>query len=213
MKKVGNCIKSAGNVRMEDSGCTNEELCTISQGFYCCQNCGCVWSPDDFDAFTNPNATDDEKLQFVIKILSDGMAAIDHRRVLDKSWGAFSWESIYSMNDYGEIRKLRISKERLDKKDGILYLRAPNIGRGPVDVIHSERYLGPDQGCALWTKEGCTLLYNQRPKGGREMIPKPDYDCEEGYPEWQAVLDWQHHQNILYQAYEFFMRKEDEKNE
>lgn len=210
MNEVNFVIVSTESKREQETECTNAKLCAMCKGYYCCQNCGCSYSPEDFYVLTHP-FSEEERLKYIISFLKRGYASIDHKRLLERQYGAFSWDSIYSMRYPSDVKNLRISLSKLLHCDGALYLRAPNIGQGPVDVIHSY-VLGPDTGCALWTKEsGCPLSYRKRPKGGRLLIPREDFDCEEKYTELQAAKDWRPYQTLLYKAYEYFMNNEEMK--
>lgn len=84
--------------------------------------------------------------------------------------------------------------EEILRSSGVYFLRARNAGRPIVDT---EDVRG--SGCILLTDSGCKLDYEQRPSGGRLLIPaeekknflgentricKSDYKIEECCDEW-----------------------------
>ena len=48
----------------------------------------------------------------------------------------------------------------------------------------------------LLTEEGCSLSYEERPKGGRLLIPS-DHQCEVKYTKQDVACDWYEYRDIL----------------
>lgn len=83
-----------------------------------------------------------------------------------------------------------------DKDDEIkraIYLRTRHIYSPIVD---------PSYGgvCSLLKEDSCSLSYEERPRGGRDLIPSEDfinYKCNDLYNKQQASKDWYKYNNIL----------------
>jgi len=59
--------------------------------------------------------------------------------------------------------------------------------------------------CYLWTREsGCPFNYEQRPKGGRMLIPDLN-NCKQLYSKQDCALEWRPYNNILYKLYEYYL--------
>ena len=71
----------------------------------------------------------------------------------------------------------------------MLFLRIKNKG----EFIAGNNVSGP---CVLWTKKGCLLTFDERPKGGKLMIPREYGRCEQLYIPEELLSDW-----IPYQAF------------
>lgn len=181
----------------------NHEACKACKGRGCCQNCGCVCSPDDFYVLAHP-FSHKERVRYIIQLLKRGDFSIDHKRMKNKDTGAFD---VYSYTLHG----IRVNKQKLLRGDGTLYIRARNIGKPIIDVVHFN--WDEDTGCACWSKEkGCKFSDVKRPKGGRMLIPDPygDYAfCVAEYDELDAARDWMKFQEVLYDVYDYFLKEEE----
>lgn len=51
--------------------------------------------------------------------------------------------------------------------------------------------------CILLTETGCPLSFEDRPKGGRELIPNSSHYCTEGYSKNDASQEWYKYADIL----------------
>ena len=60
--------------------------------------------------------------------------------------------------------------------------------------------------CSLLSETGCTLSFNDRPKGGRFLKPKKldNESCYCEYTKLLCCLDWIPYQEILQQLFEYF---------
>jgi hypothetical protein len=70
------------------------------------------------------------------------------------------------------------------------YLRVRNKDADIVDASWGGE-------CILLTNNGCSLSFNERPKGGRGLIPKEDFNCEVTYSKKDSCRDWYPYQDIL----------------
>ncbi len=72
------------------------------------------------------------------------------------------------------------------------FLRIKNVGGNIIDPSWGGR-------CCLLTDTGCPLSYNERPKGGRELIPKKtiDGDCLITYSKIDCAIEWYKYNDIL----------------
>lgn len=51
--------------------------------------------------------------------------------------------------------------------------------------------------CAALTDEGCSLAFEDRPKGGRMLEAKEDGRCTQHYTQEMMIVDWKPYQEIL----------------
>ena len=72
----------------------------------------------------------------------------------------------------------------------LLYLRARNVDRGPVDLISLKKQ------CSLLTDTGCTYTKEERPSGGLNLIPKIG-GCENLRDQLEMIKEWNKYQKIL----------------
>lgn len=142
---------------------TNYELCKTCGG-ECCKRHACDCSPEDF-------GKDIKKMREAIE---SGNYSIDFSREGSDSFIMSRNETILS------------TKKVIESKKEFFYIRPKNSGRPTVDIVHEENDEGP---CIFWSKEkGCSLSYEERPKGGRTLIPGlcmfPQYTRELMRIEW-----------------------------
>ena len=93
----------------------------------------------------------------------------------------------------GSISSYMYLPETLDTVLFYLYLRAPEIGKGPIDL------LSISQPCAFWTPEiGCSIRnVTKRPFGCAAMEPSSDGNCIRHYSDNLLLEDWGSHQDVL----------------
>lgn len=84
-----------------------------------------------------------------------------------------------------------------DCRDKAFYLRMRNKKAPIVD----ESWGGE---CILLTENGCSLEYNDRPKGARLLIPKENNCCEDNYPKKQSAIDWIPYRDILSKLVDYY---------
>lgn len=72
----------------------------------------------------------------------------------------------------------------------ILYLRARNVDRGPVDLLSLKKQ------CSLLTDNGCSYTKEQRPSGGLNLIPK-ESGCENLRDQMELIKEWSKYQKVL----------------
>ena len=57
--------------------------------------------------------------------------------------------------------------------------------------------------CVCLTDTGCMFTWNNRPLGGRSLIPTADKACEDtSYTKEQCVLEWREYYDILSEVYD-----------
>lgn len=77
------------------------------------------------------------------------------------------------------------------KELGIVpYLRIRNVCSPIIDASWGGR-------CKLLTDNGCSLSFEDRPKGGKYLIPNNEDDCEAKYDKKQSAKDFRKYHNIL----------------
>lgn len=181
-------------------GC-NSYCKNVCKGYGCCMNSGCVLSPSDIYVFAHEYSSKD-RVRYLKMLLRRGDYSIDHKMLRDTNSGAFRIIG----NPY-EKEGYAVSRMKLLRGDGALYLRARNKGKGIVDIIHFN--WEEDGPCAAWNPNtGCKFTYSKRPKGGRLLIPDPKCrsfeNCEPMYDEFDAAREWMAYQNELYEVYMYF---------
>ena len=74
-----------------------------------------------------------------------------------------------------------------------LYLRARNNNRDIVDLISMKTR------CSMLTDTGCSYSYEERPSGGKNLVPKKFIfgKCMPIYSPRQKVLEWEPYQGVL----------------
>lgn len=74
----------------------------------------------------------------------------------------------------------------------ILTLRARNAGRNMVDLISLPN------ACASLTENGCKFDFDNRPSGGKHLIPVKDMkSCYEDFVELEIEKQWAQYNNVL----------------
>ena len=105
-----------------------------------------------------------------------------------------------------EMEKGYISIAWLDydriKQPDVYILRARNQGKPIVDT----GYNGRSQ-CVLLTEKGCKLSYENRPKGGRLLIPSRE-GCKSEYTLIDCANEWREYQWIIFDLMRHFNKKE-----
>lgn len=80
------------------------------------------------------------------------------------------------------------------------FLRVRNKNKGVIDpAFYGE--------CSLLTEDGCSLSYDERPKGGRELIPTKEngqFKCELKYTKNECARDWYKYSDVLDKLYEYY---------
>lgn len=78
--------------------------------------------------------------------------------------------------------------EDRSNNDPFYFLRIKNDGASMIDPSWGGR-------CCLLTDDGCPILFQYRPKGGRAL--QPGKNCTDGYSKAQCAIDWKPYQEIL----------------
>lgn len=66
--------------------------------------------------------------------------------------------------------------------------------------------------CILLTSEGCPLTYEERPMGGRLLVPNKDghkNGCFAKYTKQECAIEWIKHEEILKKLYEEFIGQDE----
>lgn len=125
----------------------------------------------------------------------------------------------YSPNDFKEItfnylqkeiKKGYISIEWIDGESfyspgGVYILRARNTG---MKIVDNSIERAP---CILLTENGCKLSYEQRPSGGKYLIPKVKNDtllCYSKYDIYECCMEWREHQKVLNELVRYFKNRD-----
>ena len=116
-----------------------------------------------------------------------------------------SFGGLKSVMDLGYISIDTIIKRHSGLNNDYLILRIRNKERNIYDAYHISGKLG----CALLTSTGCTLNYEERPRGGRMLIPKRYNLCEPRYTLRECSLEWRHYQSVLNYLAEHYIKEEE----
>ena len=144
----------------------NESICKECRGF-CCRECGCAFSPDDFKEV--------------------------------------SFKSLKREIKKGYISIVYVDSYQAKQQTGVFILRMRNYGAPVVDM--KDFGMG---GCVLLTENGCPFSYEERPSGGKLLIPGENKDefrwpeCRNEYNLQQCCYEWLPHKKTLYRLYKYF---------
>lgn len=83
-----------------------------------------------------------------------------------------------------------------DNHDPCYFLRIKNVNASMIDPSWGAR-------CGLLDDNGCPLLFQYRPKGGRALQPN-NGECTEGYTKIQCAIDWLPYQKVLSSVYDHY---------
>ena len=72
-----------------------------------------------------------------------------------------------------------------------LYLRARNVDRDVIDLISVKTR------CSQLTDSGCSYTYDDRPSGGKNLVPVPNGKCYPADDQFKLVETWAPYQNVL----------------
>jgi hypothetical protein len=151
----------------------NAEMCEKCKGI-CCISSGCLISPDDFNL---KECFDNEKLNY------------------NKAYNIL----------LSEIKKGYISIEKIDGDtiyltNHIIYILHIRDIDSPISVSLIKSKHSP---CCLLTKTGCAFSYEDRPTGGKMLIPNFP-QCHNDYDLRDCCREWLPFQPVLYDLYKFF---------
>lgn len=114
-----------------------------------------------------------------------------------------SFNSLKQIMDRGFISIVPISHIQTGLEKDVLTLKVRNLGS---DVIEFEAHIA--RPCILWDrKTGCFFDDDDRPYGGKALIPTPNIGCIMGYSFRQRAIDWLPYQEILVKLGEFYYEK------
>ena len=147
-------------------------------GGSCCKRVPCHYAPDDFESLTYKSLK-----RIMIKKRYISVIRFS-KRFVELSFSD-SFEASHLKHFY------------------ILRIRTSGTG---IAVRAADVY--EDDLCMLLGKDGCRLLYKDRPKGARMLIPKWEKQCEQLYNMDDCVHDWVKHQALLERLYKYFERRE-----
>lgn len=104
--------------------------------------------------------------------------------------------NLYSILLEGRISIVSaISFEKLNNgklfANPILFLRARNIDRPIVDLLSMKKT------CSQLTKDGCSYEHDNRPAGGRNLVPALNRKCYSELPQMEIINTWNSYQRTL----------------
>lgn len=138
-----------------------------------------------------------------------------------KSYGCFyspkdfkdlSYEALKELIEKGNISidsfdiDLNDDEPRLQERQRNYFLRARHVGGQVVDFSYGGV-------CKMLTDKGCSYSWNERPYGGKKLIPSKNHKCLGGYTKKECALDWLDHIEVLERLAEFFKQKDKEELE
>lgn len=121
-----------------------------------------------------------------------------------KDFKEISFSSLKRIMDKGFISIVPISHIQTGLEKDVLTLKVRNLGS---DVIEFEAHIA--RPCILWDpKTGCFFDDDNRPYGGKALVPTPNIGCIMGYSFRQRAIDWLPYQEILLKLGEFYYEKD-----
>ncbi|MDO4282176.1 MAG: hypothetical protein Q4D02_00945 [Clostridia bacterium] len=74
-----------------------------------------------------------------------------------------------------------------------MFIRVMNVNGKVIDPSWGGK-------CKLLTSHGCALSFEQRPKGGKALIPQADFNCQSSYDKKEAAIEWVPYQDLISRA-------------
>lgn len=183
--------------RYEENGYYADEICKECKGKNCCAHFGCMYSPTDFIALTDPKYTHEQQLLILTELVKLGKISID-----------MCWAKDTFLGPLNPITK-RPDIDKISNGDGFLYLRARNKDRPIVDLQFFIE-AGGHYPCINWDPEkGCELSRDERPYIGRMLKPVALQSTDgrgiihkcEMQGEAETLNLWTKHQLLMYDLY------------
>lgn len=110
------------------------------------------------------------------------------KKEIDKGYISIDW---WQNNPFDDERNISRA----------LFLRVRNVKSNVVDPSWGGR-------CSLLTETGCSLSYDERPKGGRTLIPVKYGNCEIKYSKDECARDWYEYNEILLNLEKYYELQE-----
>ena len=121
-----------------------------------------------------------------------------------EDFGKITYQSLKKKIDKGWIHIEYIEGKYIDSKKGTYILRVRNKGEGKVGSYSKN-------GCLYLTDNGCFLNYEDRPTGGKLLIPIVDKDgigrCYNSYSLLDCCTEWYTYRRILKRLVRYYKRK------
>lgn len=151
-------------------------------GGECCKTMGCHFAPSDFKEIT---------VEYLSEKIDEGHISIDwwegDPRSETNEWELIPEDQIVHRVPYLRMRNL------------IPDFMHPNSDFTSVPLVLAP-IVDPSLGgiCSMLTPTGCRLKYEERPRGGRMLVPNFDMNCTKNlYPKRQCVMEWLQYVDIL----------------
>ena len=121
-----------------------------------------------------------------------------------------SYEGLKKKIEKGYISIECIRGDEIERRNDALYLRVRNLGSPIVDYALRKKR------CILLTDKGCKLGYEERPAGGKLLIPTIQTDglifrsrcCKSSYSIEACCYEWAPHQRTLLELAWYFLDKD-----
>lgn len=149
----------------------NHEICARCGG-KCCMSYGCHLHPDDFIKRFGPITRES-----IIAALECGDYSVD------------AWNGDVREDEFPEIAK---DIPETELKFESWFFRTRHIGYEVIDNYSSGGV------CVNFTKHGCKFSWEDRPSGGRALIPVEGSECEQtSFDKPDAVLAWLPYSDLI----------------
>lgn len=163
----------------------NKTICSKCKG-QCCKQMGCHFSPEDFKEIS---------FEALKAEIDKGHISIDWWE--GNPFEEINYSFIASIDEY-DFGISEIDEDDEDTIERAYFLRAKNVGANIIDASWGGT-------CSLLTEKGCSLSYNDRPKGGRELIPvEGNKECITNYSKQDCAKEWHTYDDILTQLYDYY---------
>ena len=114
-----------------------------------------------------------------------------------------SFESLKKEIEKGYISIDLVDGELIYSEINVYILRARNVNSPIVDYDYGERGQ-----CILLTESGCKLDYENRPSGGKLLVPREATKCHQNYTIKNCCYEWLPHKKILKNLADYFEDKD-----
>lgn len=109
-----------------------------------------------------------------------------------------SFEYLKTKIEKGYISIEYIDAEMILQATGVYILRIRNQD---APIVDNTLRRTP---CILLTESGCKLDYDNRPAGGKLLVPHPNGKCQQNYHIEDCCHEWRPHQKVLHALAQYF---------
>lgn len=73
-----------------------------------------------------------------------------------------------------------------------------------TNIASIGKNLKKDDLCMLLKPDGCSISFEERPRGARLLVPKREEECEHLYDLYECISEWKDYQDVLRKLFWYF---------